>query len=102
MKLRRGPFWCVIFCVWILEVVIFMNGRNEHGQMSSMGIVLLLVLLAVYVGAIMLRLKDSGKSMAMVLVCTIIPIFMFVVGSWPSEEDSYYDEDKMERKEAKL
>ncbi|WP_075717354.1 DUF805 domain-containing protein [Roseburia sp. 499] len=97
MKLRRGPFWCVIICVWILEVVIFLTGRNEHGEMSGMGIVFLLALLAVYIGAIMLRLKDAGKSMAMVFVCTIIPVFMFVIGSWPSEEDSYYDENKTEQ-----
>lgn len=86
MKLRRGPFWGVIICVWILEVAIFLTGRNKYGEMSSTGIVFLLALLAVYIGAIMLRLKDAGKSMALVWICTIVPVFMFFVGSWPSEE----------------
>lgn len=97
MKLKRGPFWAVILIVWTLEVLIYLGTYQERKGIPGYAIALMLVLLGVYLVAIMLRLKDAGQSMGLVLVCFIVPVAMFIFGAMRSAEDECNDDINVER-----
>jgi len=88
MKLSRGKFWLGIAIVWAVEFCVALVGRGISEEMSPMRIFLILLTFVVYLALIVFRLNDAGKSKALLLVCFIIPIFMFYIGALESEYSS--------------
>ena len=86
-KLDQQNFWLAILVLWGLMAVVMLLGvdTNSREGLSTPRIIILLVLMVIYLIAMVMRLEDAGKSKALVLICFIFPIFMFVIGAWPSE-----------------
>lgn len=88
MRVNKKVYWIGIIIVWILEVMLMMVGRDVTREISGTRLIGLLVLLVIYLFLIVLRLKDAGKSKALVLLCFIIPIFAIYAGMLPSADES--------------
>lgn len=88
MRVNKIVYWTGIIIVWILEVMLLMMGRDMTQEISTERIIGLLGLLIVYLILIILRLRDAGKSGALVLLCFLIPVFAIYAGALPSAEKS--------------
>lgn len=88
MRVNKKVYWIGIIIVWILEVMLMMVGRDVTREISGTRLIGLLVLLVIYLLLIVFRLKDAGKSRAMVFLCFIIPIFAIYAGMLPSADES--------------
>lgn len=85
-KLDRKWFWCVIIAVWVLMYILFMVGRSPEESISSGRLCGLMVLFVIYIAAIVMRLRDTGQSMALLIIIFIVPMFMIVIGCMKSQE----------------
>lgn len=106
-KLNQPNFWFAILILWGLMAAVMLLGidTNSREGLSVPRIVILLVLTVIYLMALIMRLEDAGKSKALVLICFVFPIFMFVIGAWPSEsiesEENRKERIKAEKKAKK-
>ncbi|MGN0351033.1 MAG: DUF805 domain-containing protein [Roseburia sp.] len=87
-KLSRKAFWIIIIVIWGIEIALALVGYDyEHEALPTWRLIAIAVTLVFYLVAIILRLRDAGKGIGMAIICMFIPVFMFVIGSWPSVEE---------------
>lgn len=85
-KLNRKWFWILMIVIWGIEIALLLVGRNPRQAISFERCVALLAVFVAYIAAIIMRLRDAGKSIAYMLVLLVFPIFMVVIGCWESEK----------------
>lgn len=103
-KLDRPHFWATILILWGLMAAVMLVGVDiqRHETLSVTRIIILLILEVFYFVAMIMRLEDAGRSKALVLVCFIFPIFMFIIGAFPSEsvDDEAVKKEKLKAEKA--
>ncbi len=85
-KLTRRSYWIALFLIWAVMAALLVAGRTLGEPISSLRLAFLLVMFVCYVAVVVMRLRDTGQSMGFIAICIFVPIFIFVIGSWPSLE----------------
>lgn len=85
-KMDKKTFWITVVVSWLLIVMLAVNlstgdwlgdiGRGAVGIIS----------LVIYFAACAMRLRDAGKSVGLMLIICIVPVYAFVIGCYESEE----------------
>lgn len=87
-KMDRTTFWIMIVVIWCIEIALLLAGYDYYNEaLPAWRLICLMVVLVFYLLAVILRLRDAGKGIGLVVICFIIPVFMFVIGCWPSVEN---------------
>ena len=85
-KLTRITYWIALFIIWGTMAALMMVGNASEGPISKIRLFFLLVMFVCYIAALVMRLRDVGQSMGFAVICVLVPIFVFVIGFWPSLE----------------
>ena len=85
-KLDRKWFWCTIIVIWVLMTMVFLVGTTPEKAISNGRLCILMVLFVFYMAAIVMRLRDTGYSLAFLIIFFIFPAFIFIIGCLKSKE----------------
>ena len=96
-KLDRKWFWCIIVVTWVLMTVLFLVGTRPRAPISNGRLLAISVLFIIYLAAIVMRLRDTGKSLACLVIFFICPLFMIVIGCWESEKPHWVESESDEQ-----
>lgn len=90
-KLDRPTFWLAVAVVWLLIIMLATKIGDVIGENGR--IVVGIIALVIYIAACAMRLRDAGKSMGLILIMCIIPVYAFVIGCYKSEEPEWMKKD---------
>lgn len=94
MKLSREKFWFCLILHHIITAVVLLNVPVGESITKVIGILAVIV----YFMLLSFRLKDAGKSRALILKCFVIPIYFIYIGMLPSKKEKYYRSYESEKK----
>lgn len=92
-KLGRKWFWCAIIVIWALMAVVFLVGTTPGKAISNGRLCIIMVLFVFYMAAIVMRLRDTGYSLALLIIFFIFPAFLFVIGCLKSKETDNVEQE---------
>lgn len=95
-KLDRKWFWCIIIVMWVVIAALLLVRTNSRAPISDGRLLALTGLLVLYLAAIVMRLRDAGKSLGFLIVFCIFPLFIFVIGCWESEKPHWEESESDE------
>ena len=96
-KMDKKTFWITVVVSWLLIIMLAVNlstgdWLGDIGR-GAVGIIALVI----YFAACAMRLRDAGKSVGLMLIMCIVPIYAFVIGSYESEEPYKTDVENEEK-----
>lgn len=96
-KMDKKTFWIAVVISWLLIIMLAVNlstgdWLGDIGR-GAVGIIALVI----YFSACAMRLRDAGKSVGLMLIMCIVPIYAFVIGSYESEEPYETDVENEEK-----
>lgn len=90
-KMDKKAYWITMAVLWVLIIILAVAGETlgNNGRVS-VGIIGVVIIV---VSAVM-RLRDAGKSMIHLLLVFILPMYIYVIGFYNSEEPHGFNDSE--------
>ena len=85
-KMDKKAFWLTVAIVYLLIIMLAVNLQTGDVLGESGRIAVGIIAFLIYIAACAMRLRDAGKSMVHMLILCILPVYMFVIACYESEE----------------